>query len=126
MSWLVVPEAPSMEEVNLQGKTWNYRGEGGANLVISLPEDKMVVRFAKTKYAGKDTDAKILEIAYFANEVMRPLLGSLYVRPLRIGVVDNQDFEHVRIEVQPFRPLNRCVKDVSSKRVSFQCSLSSS
>ena len=115
----VAPEQQALlEKVSLLDRTWNYRGEGGANLVISLPQDRMVVRFAKSKYTCKDTDAKILEIAYFANEVMRPLLGSQFVRPLRIGIVNNDDFDHVRIEVQPFRPLNRCVKDINSKKVS--------
>ena len=112
-----VPPEALLEKVSLVDRTWNYRGEGGANLVISLPQDRMVVRFAKSKYSCKDTDAKILEIAYFANEVMRPLLGSQFVRPLRIGRVDKDDFDHVRIEVQPFRPVNRCVKDINSKKV---------
>ena len=106
-----------LEEVSLVGKTWHYRGEGGANLVISLPGDKMVVRFAKSKYSSKDTDTKILEIAYYANEVMRPLLGRQFVRPLRIGIVNNDDFDHVKLEVQPFRPPNRWIKDINSKKV---------
>jgi hypothetical protein len=93
----------------LTDKLWRYRGEGGANLVISVPCDKTVVRFAKSKYAGKDQvspcsalkraashhftilqDAKVGEIAYFANEIMRPLLGPTFVRPVRIGVVSDE------------------------------------
>ena len=42
------------EQVVLRGREWLYRGEGGANLVISIPEERTVVRFAKSKYAGKD------------------------------------------------------------------------
>ena len=34
--------------------SYRYRGEGGANLVVSVPGKKTVVRFAKSKYAGKD------------------------------------------------------------------------
>lgn len=117
---VAVDQDALLEEVSLLDKTWHYRGEGGANLVISLPQEKIVVRFAKSKYASKDTDAKILEIAYFANEIMRPLLGSQFVRPLRIGIVNHDDFDHVRLEVQPFRPLNRCVKDINSKKVSLK------
>ncbi len=44
----------SPEPVRLAGREWLYRGEGGANLVISIPEERTVVRFAKSKYAGKD------------------------------------------------------------------------
>lgn len=105
------------EPVFLAGKPWSYRGEGGANLVISLAREKTVVRFAKSKYAGKDQDAKIGEIAYFANEVMRPLLGPLFVRPLRIGVVGEEDFHRVKLEAQPFRPSRRCKKDINSRKV---------
>jgi hypothetical protein len=31
---------------------WGYRGEGGANLVVSIAKDRTVVRFIKSKYAG--------------------------------------------------------------------------
>ncbi len=90
-------------------------------------------------------DQKISEIAYFANEVMRPLLGEIFVRPVRIGGVNEHDFEMVKLEVpgtsfspllfftgvisygdtyfsylaqaQPFRPLSRCKKDINSRRV---------
>lgn len=101
------------EEVRLCGKPWLYRGEGGANLVLSLPEEKTVVRFAKSKYAGKDMDAKIRAIAAFANGPMAPLLGAAFVRPLRIGVCH---FDSVRSEVQPSRPPRRRRKDVFSKK----------
>ncbi len=62
-------------------------------------------------------DQKIGEMAYFANEVMRPLLGETLVRPVRTGVVSEEDFETVRRQAQPFRPLNRCKKDINSRRV---------
>ncbi len=92
--------SPDPEPVALRDREWLYRGEGGANLVISLLAERTVVRFAKSKYAGKDQDPKINEIAYFANEVMRPLLGEVYVRPVRIGVVGERDFETVKQQVR--------------------------
>ena len=48
-------------------------------------------------------DSKIGEIAYFANEVMRPMLGPHFVRPVRIGVVDEPDFQWVKRRAQPYR-----------------------
>jgi len=38
--------------VSLSALNWRYRGEGGANLVLSLVKEKAVVRFTKSKYAG--------------------------------------------------------------------------
>ena len=38
---------------------WSYRGEGGANLVVSLDQQSSVVRFTKSKYPDKDHDCKV-------------------------------------------------------------------
>ena len=38
---------------------WSYRGEGGANLVVSLDHQSTVVRFTKSKYPDKDHDCKV-------------------------------------------------------------------
>lgn len=48
---------------------------------------------------------------------MRPLLGSHFVRPVGIGRLSDEDFERVKLEAQPFRPKNRCKKDINSKKV---------
>lgn len=105
------------KRIDLSDKRWHYRGEGNANLVITIPEDGKIIRFAKTKYPDKDQDAKITEIAYFANEVMRPALGSHFVRPLGIGVLGENDFKNVKQEAQKYRPLKRCKKDIQCKKV---------
>lgn len=101
-------------------RTWHYRGEGGANLVISIDDDlhsRIVARFSKSKYPDKDNDSKICEIAFYANSVMRPALGSHYVRPVSVGIVSEVDFERVKLEAQPFRPVQRCKKDIRSRKV---------
>jgi len=36
---------------------------------------------------------------------------------LAFSVVSDEDFEHVRLEAQQFRPLERCKKDIMSHRV---------
>lgn len=48
---------------------------------------------------------------------MTPLLGAKYVRPVTVGIMDDLDFETVRMEAQPFRPLARCKKDIRSRKV---------
>ena len=66
----------------------------------------------------KDHDAKIREIAHYANEVMRPALGYHFVRPVHIGVILSEaDTEHVRREAQRFRPPERCNKDIAGTNV---------
>jgi len=44
-------------------------------------------------------DAKVVEMAYFANQIMRPLLGATFVRPVAVGIVDDEDFHRVKREV---------------------------
>ncbi len=41
---------------------WRYRGEGGANLVISLPRRRVVLRFAKSKYAKDQVEDAIVRL----------------------------------------------------------------
>ena len=70
------------------------------------------------KYMDKDHDGKIREIAHYANEVMRPALGTSFVRPVSIGVLLSEaDTEHIRREAQKFRPPERCFKDIAGTSV---------
>lgn len=110
----------STERIHLEQWKWSYRGEGAANLVISLQDTKgtrKIARFSKSKYKDKDNNAKIDEKAFYANSVMGPLLSSKFVRPVTVGIMDEEDFETVRMEAQPFRPLARCKKNIRSRKV---------
>lgn len=110
----------STERIHLEQWKWSYRGEGAANLVISLQDTKgtrKIARFSKSKYKDKDNNAKIDEKAFYANSVMGPLLGGRFVRPVTVGIMDEHDFETVKMEAQPFRPLARCKKNIRSRKV---------
>ena len=48
---------------------------------------------------------------------MTPMLGKQFVRPVTIGIMDEMDFETVKMEAQPYRPLNRVKKDIRSRKV---------
>ena len=78
---------------------------------------RKIARFSKSKYKDKDNNAKIDEKAFYANSVMGPLLSSKFVRPVTVGIMDEEDFETVRMEAQPFRPLARCKKNIRSRKV---------
>ena len=40
--------APTFPRISLVNETWEYRGEGGANLVISIKDMRKIIRFKKT------------------------------------------------------------------------------
>ena len=54
---------------------------------------------------------------FYANSAMGPILSSKFVRPVTVGIMDEEDFETVRMEAQPFRPLARCKKNIRSRKV---------
>ena len=47
---------------------------------------------------------------------MTPLLGSPYVRPVTVGYMDDVDFETVKMEAQPFRPIGKSYERFVRKR----------
>lgn len=89
-----------------------YRGEGNANLVIALPDRRIVLRFPKSKFADKSQDEKLQTIARYVNNVMIPKFGENYVHPVSIGVVSYQDLETIKEAVKFIRPDQRCYKDI--------------
>ncbi|XP_040568205.1 inositol-pentakisphosphate 2-kinase [Lepeophtheirus salmonis] len=103
---------PCLPRIVLPPDGWYYRGEGNANLVISLVSSRSVLRFRKSKYYDKDHDSDTLEIIQYVNKIMRPLLGEQFVRSLYVAYLSTEDVEEVKTRIQPFRPLKRIKKDV--------------
>ena len=61
----------------LRDAEWSYRGEGGANLVLSLENEKTVVRFTKSKYSDKDHDFKVSLVISRPSQPRRKKIGML-------------------------------------------------
>eukprot|EP00090_Calanus_glacialis_P039047 TRINITY_DN68005_c0_g1_i1.p1 TRINITY_DN68005_c0_g1~~TRINITY_DN68005_c0_g1_i1.p1 ORF type:complete len:422 (+),score=106.99 TRINITY_DN68005_c0_g1_i1:84-1349(+) len=88
-----------------------YRGEGNANLVVSLTGSRTILRFPKSKFIDKSQHEKLETIARYVNEVIRPELLE-YVDPVSLTTLDWHQLEAIRSLVHPYRPQNRLAKDI--------------
>jgi len=100
-----------LEQAELLSSGILYRGEGNANLVISLPDSRSVLRFPKSKYLDKSQAVKLETTARYINEIMLPRLAG-WVDPVSIAQLSPATLEAVRQLVAPERPLSRRTKDV--------------
>lgn len=98
-----------------------YRGEGNANLVISLPQELMVIRFRKSLPAEASPDDDKIRVkreVEFVRHVVSGYLGS-YVRIPEIVRYDPKDVALLLEIIRPFRPVERkqksSVKNYSTK-----------
>lgn len=89
----------------------SYRGEGNANLVVSLTGSRTILRFPKSKFIDKSQHEKLETIARYVNDVIRPELLD-YVDPVSVTTIDWQQLEAIRTLVNPYRPPNRLAKDI--------------
>ena len=88
-----------------------YRGEGNANLVVALPQSRIILRFPKSKFSEKSQCEKLEAICRYINLVMRPEMPQ-YVDPVTIGMLDWAQFQLVRERVGLSRPASRLGKDI--------------
>jgi len=88
-----------------------YRGEGNANLVISVPNSRIVLRFPKSKFSDKSQAEKLDVIVRYVNLVMRPMLPQ-YVDLVSIGRLDWTQFQQMKEVVSECRPADRIAKNI--------------
>ncbi|XP_075227368.1 inositol phosphate kinase 1 [Lycorma delicatula] len=112
-------EEKSVLSLSLKGKLWKYRGEGNANLVIALPQERLILRLHKwerdkeiTPQIECDEEDRIWREVLFCRSVMVPLLGNAYIQPPRPACLDNQDLVELDKALQPLRPVYRTHKGI--------------
>ncbi|KAK2587539.1 hypothetical protein KPH14_003673 [Odynerus spinipes] len=98
-----------------------YRGEGNANLVVSLPREQRVIRFRKSlpgEASPDDDEIRVKREVEFVRHVVSGYLGS-YVRIPEIVRYDAKDVAKLLEIIRPFRPEERKwkknVKDYATK-----------
>lgn len=110
--------------LSLRETEWRYRGEGNANLVLSLPQQRCVLRLRKHDSSDlyiNRTDAstdKHIDIAsreaLFCRMVMVPLLGEAYIQPPAVVVLDQREIEQLEGALHSHRPSHRNHKGIYS------------
>jgi inositol-pentakisphosphate 2-kinase len=88
-----------------------YRGEGNANLVVSIPATQAILRFPKSKFSEKCQSEKLDAIVKYINNVFLPELPH-YVDPVTTVGLEWHQFHTIRTAVSPYRPASRCMKDI--------------
>ncbi|XP_063222002.1 inositol-pentakisphosphate 2-kinase isoform X2 [Bacillus rossius redtenbacheri] len=112
------------------GKQWKYRGEGNANLVIAVPQERKVVRFRKSEDpCARDVEREVrhrigLEVE-FCRRVMRPLMGDCFVQQLSMAYVEPPERQELATQLRAVRPAHRLHKDICGSHVAvcLDCSM---
>ncbi|XP_033606508.1 inositol-pentakisphosphate 2-kinase isoform X2 [Cryptotermes secundus] len=108
------PRAP--RRFSLKNKKWKYRGEGNANLVLALTQERRIVRLRKCDGADGSEGEDILgererehvwREAVFCRGVMVPLLGECYIQPPTAACMDRAEVRRLDQILRTQRPAHR-------------------
>ncbi|XP_021916439.1 inositol-pentakisphosphate 2-kinase [Zootermopsis nevadensis] len=101
---------------SLRNKKWKYRGEGNANLVLALTQERKIVRLRKCDGAGGNEGEDVLaererehvwREAVFCRGVMVPLLGECYIQPPTAARMDRGEVRRLDQMLRTQRPAYR-------------------
>ncbi|XP_073999574.1 inositol phosphate kinase 1 isoform X2 [Rhodnius prolixus] len=103
----------------LANTPWLYRGEGNANLVISLPREKVILRLQKLEYDVKITSSlleeleqKLLRDVEFYRKVMVSFLGTSFFQPPILTRISEKEVSQIDQNLFTIRPRYRLTKGI--------------
>lgn len=101
---------------SLRHKRWKYRGEGNANLVLALTQERRIVRLRKCDGADGNVEEDVLadrewehvwREAVFCRGIMVPLLGECYIQPPTAARMDRAEVRRLDQMLRTQRPVHR-------------------
>jgi len=114
------PRDVSVTHLSILKKKWKYRGEGNANLVLALPQERVILRLHKTRRDTPLTEEleyeemnRVCQEAFFCRTVMVPLLGKAYIQPPSVAHVQHKEIHQLDQLLLPERPNFRHHKGIS-------------
>uniref|UniRef100_A0A1B6DR31 Inositol-pentakisphosphate 2-kinase n=2 Tax=Clastoptera arizonana TaxID=38151 RepID=A0A1B6DR31_9HEMI len=117
---------PIMQQIHILRKKWKYRGEGNANLVIALPQEKVILRLHKSHKDAiikpemqSEEEDHVRREALFCTFVMVPLLGRAYIQPPIPAIINSAEIRKLHDELLHHRPESRHHKVVRCGNVTI-------
>lgn len=108
-----------MHNFTLANTPWFYRGEGNANLVLSLPREKVILRLQKLEYDVKITstlleelEQKLLRDVQFYRKVMVSFLGTSFFQPPILARISEKEISQIDQNLFSIRPRYRLTKGI--------------
>ncbi|XP_050523445.1 inositol-pentakisphosphate 2-kinase-like isoform X1 [Daktulosphaira vitifoliae] len=106
-----------IKSIDLKQKKWFYKGEGNANLVLSIPEDSIVLRILKVENDKVDIETvkSILMNAICFYEVITSLFfHKQYIKIPELMIIKNKSISEINKDLKTFRPKIRLHKNIGS------------
>lgn len=105
--------------ISLKSTRWLYRGEGNANLVITIPDEKVIIRMEKCDYHMKISseiiemrEKKVKRGVEFHMKIIMPFLGKAFIQPPLLGRLRQEEIAELDLELFEKRPEFRLAKGI--------------
>lgn len=89
---------------NLDATEWYYKGEGNANLVIALKNERKVVRLPKQEENENTQDARVKASLVYYEKVILPLFSEAYFQQPKLARIKKQQVDNLNKILRDVRP----------------------
>lgn len=111
--------------LSLRGKKWKYRGEGNANLVLALAQERKIVRLRKNENGivsdvrEEEERDRVLRETVFCRCIMVPLIGEVYIQPPLAAFMEEEEVVCLDRTLRAQRPTYRHHKGLQFSHVTI-------